>query len=948
MEPDFAGWHRKLLMQSALRITHAASVALLVLGMASTTAFAQRSRITERIDNTQRTTLRGHIHPRANAANDRGRVAPSLELSYITLTLTQTDAQKADLANLLSEQQNPSSPSYHHWLTPAQYADRFGVSATDLSTIEQWLRGQGLTVVNVAQARNWIAVRGTAAQVESAFATELHQYAVNGETHFANATEPSVPAAIGGIVRSIRGLNDFRMKPTIQKPRYTSAHGNHYLSPNDLAAIYDISPAYAAGINGAGQSIVVAGQSTVNLADIQTFQTAFNLQANLPTLLLVPGSRRPDNSDEQEADLDLEWSGAVARNAAITFVYSEDVMTSVQYAIDHNLAPVISLSYGSCEPENAPSDAQTFQSWAQQGNAQGITWVNATGDNGAADCNDSQNPGLSVDLPSSIPEITGMGGTEFAENGGAFWNATNDASGASALSYIPETAWNDSAADGSPSASGGGSSIYFGKPSWQTGPGVPSDNARHVPDVALTASADHDGYLVYSAGDTLGSPEVFGGTSVPTPAFAGVVALLNQYTKSAGQGNINPKLYSLGQTSPSIFHDITTGDNIVTVSITGCSRHETCPTGSSVGYTAGVGYDPVTGLGSIDVWNLITCWGGSCATVTPPPSTSLSLLSNLESVGPQDVAFLTATATSNNGVTPVGAVTFAAGTTSLGSATLTGSAGIATATLAVTGGQLPSGLSIITASFNGGAGSTAVTQSVTMNVRTTGSSSNGTPAIGGLTDGASFQQRYSPGMVLTVFGTSLSGSTNIASAVPLPVSMSGVEATINDEAAPLYYVSPTQLNIQIPYETPANSTATLKINNNGVVTTQTFTVGATSPAIFNQNQTIVPSSSAAMNSVATMFITGAGAVTPAIATGAAPVSTTPLSSLPAPAPVTVSVGGKAASTTCEYCFVGIPWALAGVVQINFQIPSGLAVGPQPVVVTIGGVQSTAANINITN
>ncbi|HWF09522.1 MAG TPA: protease pro-enzyme activation domain-containing protein [Bryobacteraceae bacterium] len=931
-----------------------AGLALLVLGMASTTAFAQRSRITERIDNTQRMTLRGHINPRANAANDRGRVAPSLELSYVTLTLTQTDAQKADLATLLSDLQNPSSPNYHKWLTPAQYADRFGVSPADLSSIEQWLRGQGLTVVNIAQARNWIAIRGTAAQVESAFATELHQYAVNGETHFANASEPSVPAAIGGIVRSIRGLNDFRMKPASvksrasQNPHYTSAHGNHYLSPNDLAAIYDISPAYAAGINGSGQSIVVAGQSTVNLADIQTFQTAFNLQANLPTLFLVPGSRRPDNSDEGEADLDLEWSGAVARNAAITFVYSENVMDAVLYAIDHNLAPVISLSYGSCEPED-PSDAPTFQSWAQQANIQGITWVNATGDNGAADCNDSQNPGLSVDLPSSIPEITGMGGTEFTENGGAYWNAANDANSASVLSYIPETAWNDSAADGSPSASGGGSSIYFGKPSWQTGPGVPGDNARHVPDIAMSASADHDGYLVYSAGDTLGSPEVFGGTSVPTPVFAGVIALLNQYTQSAGQGNINPKLYSLAQTSPSVFHDITTGDNIVTVSTTNCPRRQTCPTQSPVGYTAGVGYDPVTGLGSMDIWNLITCWSGSCATVTPPPSTSLSLLSNLDSVGPQDVAFLTATATSNNGVTPVGAVTFAAGTTSLGSATLTGWAGTATATLAVTGGQLPSGLSIITASFNGGAGSTAVTQSVTMNVRTTGSSSNGTPSIMGLTDGASYQQRYSPGMVLTVFGAALSPSIESASAVPLPVSMSGVEATINDEAAPLYYVSPTQLNIQIPYETPVNSTATLKINNSGVVTTQTFTVVAATPGIFtDQNRTIVPSSSAAMNSVATMFITGAGAVTPAIATGAAPASTTPLASLPAPAPVTVSVGGKAASTICEYCFVGIPWGLAGVAQINFQIPAGLAVGPQPVVVTVGGVQSTAANINITN
>ncbi|HEX4276799.1 MAG TPA: protease pro-enzyme activation domain-containing protein [Bryobacteraceae bacterium] len=928
-----------------------ATASLLLALAAQTGLFAQRTRITQRIDNTQRTTLRGHIHPRATAENDRGRVAPSLRLSYVTLTLSQTDAQKADLQNLLADQQNTSSPNYHKWLTPAEYADRFGVSASDVDTISQWLRGQGLTILDVAQARNWIAVSGGAAQIESAFSTELHQYAVNGETHFANATEPSVPAAIGGVAKTVRGLTDFRMKPAIVKPRYTSAHGNHYLAPGDLATIYNILPAYAAGINGSGQSIVIAGQSTVNVADIQTFQTAFNLPANPPTLFLIPGSHRPDNSDEAEADLDLEWSLAVARNSAVTFVYSEDVMTSVQYAIDHNLAPVISSSYGLCEPEDTLSDAQLFQSWAQQASAQGITWVNATGDNGAADCNDAQNPGLSVDLPSSVPEITGIGGSEFTENGGAFWNVANDANVASALSYIPETAWNDTASDGSPSATGGGSSIYFAKPSWQTGPGVPGDNARHVPDVAMNASPDHDGYLVYSSGDTLGNPEVFGGTSVPTPVFAGVIALLNQYTKSAGQGNANPKLYSLAQTSPSIFHDITTGNNIVTASVSTCPRRQTCPAPAPVGYTAGAGYDPVTGLGSMDVWQLLTCWTGTCASTTPPVSnTSLTLLSNLDSVGLQDIAFLTATATSTSGVTPVGAVQFAVGATSLGTATLVGSAGVATAALAVTGSQLPSGLSIVTASYNGGASSTAVTSSVTMNVRTAGSSSNGTPSIVGLADSASYQQRYSPGMALAVFGSQLAPSDATASSVPLPLSMAGVAATINDEAVPLYYVSPTQLNIQIPYETPVGSTATLKINNNGVVTSQTFTVSAASPGVYadpaDQNRTIVPNGSATANEVTTLYLTGIGAVAPAIATGAAPALTVPINLLPSPVntPVIVTVGGKPATLT----FVGIPYTLAGVAQINFQIPSGLAPGPQPVVVTVGNAVSTAASITITN
>ena len=200
-------------------------------------------------------------------------------------------------------------------------------------------------------------------------------------------------------------------------------------------------------------------------------------------------------------------------DASIIFVYTYDVMNSVQYAIDQNLAPIVTSSYGSCEPETPRSDTLTFQSWAEQGNAQGITWFAASGDNGGADCGDTQNPGLSVDVPASIPEVTGVGGTEFVEGVGQYWSATNDVNSASALSYIPETTWNDSAADGTPSASGGGASVYFLKPSWQTGPGVPSDNARHVPDVAFNASADHDGYFVYTGG----SLEVYGGTSVPAP-----------------------------------------------------------------------------------------------------------------------------------------------------------------------------------------------------------------------------------------------------------------------------------------------------------------------------------------------------------------------------------------------------------------------------------------------
>jgi uncharacterized protein (TIGR03437 family) len=938
MEPAPVALHRKHLIHPRFWIC---GVLLVICGVAN----AQ-----------DRVTLAGHVHPKATPANDLGRVEPSLKLSYVTLTLTQSEAQKADLKNLLAEQQNPSSPNYHRWLTPAQYADRFGVSPENVSRITQWLQGQGLSVVNVAQGRNWIAVNGSAAQIETAFATEIHHYVVDGETHFANATNPSVPAAIGGMVLSIRGLNDFKLKPRIQKPKYTSGSGNHYLAPNDIAAIYDILPALNAGINGTGQKLVVAGQSQVPAVDLTNYQTAFNLTGSLPQMVLVPGSQDPGvvSGDREESDLDLELSGAVARNASIIFVYSENVLDAVHYAIDQNLAPVISVSYGSCEPDNGLTYTLTLQTWAQQANAQGITWFDASGDNGAADCsNDSYvsqaaQAALAVDTPASIPEVTGVGGTQFVEGNGTYWSGANDAHGGSAQSYIPETAWNSSAADGGPSASGGGVSVFFQKPTWQVGPGVPGNNARNVPDISGNADPDHDGYLVYTDGSD--SPQVYGGTSCPTPVIAGIAALLNQYLGTGGVGNINPKLYALAQSNPAIFHPLTTaGDNIVTAQITGCGRRQPCQTANPVGYTAsaGGGYNNVTGLGSLDAWKLFTCWSGTCSATTPATA-SLTLVSNLSSLGPQDSAFLTATATANDGVsTPVGAVQFSVGNTSLGSLTLVGSAGISTATLIVQRAELPAASNTVTATYDGSSTSAPVTSSVLLS-RAVSSSSNGGPVISGLTDGASFQQKYSPGMIMAVFGASLSpaGTAESASGVPLPVTIAGVSATVNGVEAPLYYASPTQLNIQVPWQTAANSPTTLTINNNGQITSQTFLTGSASPGIFtDQNQNIACLCSAAQGQITTLYLAGTGPVTPVIATGSAPASSTPLGSLPAPQNTTVLVGNGKVPATIQ--FIGIPYGLVGVTQINFQVPSGMT-GRQPVIVNVNGVLSAAAYVNVTN
>jgi len=364
----------------------------------------------------------------------------------------------------------------------------------------------------------------------------------------------------------------------------------------------------------------VAGESDIDLADIAAFRSMFSLPVNSPTKILVPGTQNPGlGSDaEGEADLDVEWAGAIARNATILFVYSPDAFESAFYAIDQALAPVLSFSFGECELRALPSDVSTFLSEAQKAAAEGITWLASSGDSGAAGCEDQNGPfssaitRLNVNVPASVPFITAVGGTEFNEGFGNYWAGKLRADGGSALSYIPEGAWTDEAFLAQAgyagfSASGGGASWYFNKPAWQVGPGVPSDGARDVPDVALTASADHDPFAMIGQGQFTPT----GGTSAAAPSFAGIVLLLNHYLtatgaqKNPGLGNINPNLYALANTS-GVFHDITSGSNIVPCVV---NSTQDCTNGS-MGYSAGPGYDQVTGLGSVNAYNLALDWAG--------------------------------------------------------------------------------------------------------------------------------------------------------------------------------------------------------------------------------------------------------------------------------------------------------------------------------------------------
>jgi len=696
-------------------------IAALLLSAVGSAWAAQPDRIAAAIDNNQTVVLKGSVHPNAKAQFDRGLVDPSMRLEYITLQIAPSPTQQAALDKLLAEQQDSASPNYHQWLTPEQFADRFGMSRRDTAKITNWLRSEGFTIVQVARARNWVAFSGTAAQVQSALHTQIHRYVVDGEKHYANATNISLPTALAGIVMSVRGLNDFLWKSMVARRMvpaqgaagnlnaFYSSGGQNFLAPDDIATIYDIKPLYAAGIDGANINLVIVGQTDITLSDITQFRSGFNLPAINLQQTLATGCVDPGTTgDLVEADLDLEWSGAVARNANIIFVKCDashgGVFTSLQYAIDNNLAPAISMSYGGCEPTNGQSVATQTRTLIQQANSSGITFMASAGDDGAAACDFGGRPpatgGLEVNLPASVPETTALGGSEFNEGGGTYWGSNGPNFG-SALSYIPEEGWNDTSPSGFAST-GGGKSIYFSKPAWQSG----GDGLRDVPDVTITASADHDGYLLCTSGSCANGIAndtfIVGGTSASSPVFAGIVALLNEYLvkngviTKPGLSNINPTLYRLASSNPSAFHDITTGNNIVP-----CTPGtpptfpvaQQCPAGGQFGYSAGTGYDLVTGLGSVDAYNLVTGWNGSVITTT----TTLTIAPT-SPVNFGTSVTLSATVKASSGTaTPTGTVTFNdAVLGKLGTGTLN-SSGVAT----FTSTTLKAASYSITASYGG-------------------------------------------------------------------------------------------------------------------------------------------------------------------------------------------------------------------------------------------------------
>ncbi|HEX4036441.1 MAG TPA: protease pro-enzyme activation domain-containing protein [Acidobacteriaceae bacterium] len=468
-----------------------ASLCFAALGALPLPAQTAHNRILAPIDETRLVALRGNTPAFAQPRFDQGPAPLSLPTGRIALILERSPAQQQALTQFLDDVQNPASSQYHRWLTPAQYGALYGPSDADLQTVEAWLQSHGFHVERLPQARNFIQFSGNIEQLETAFHTSIHTFATGNATHFANLTDPEIPAALAPVVAGLTPLNDSHPHPNVHpgitahydpftrsiQPDLTlfnrSSNGTYlFLDPADAATIYDspnaaLNPSYkGATMDGTGASIGILGVSDLTLSDIRNYRVAFlgetTASANLPTVVvdgddpgLVPGGAA------DEALLDNEIAGALAPQAKLTFYTSADtslasgLMNAYLRALNDNAVGILNISFSGCEADEGSGGNQALLEAAQQAAAQGITVTVSSGDGGSAGCDDFDTAtqaqrGLAVNGIASTPYTVAVGGTDFGALASAFSTYVNSAANGTApyyrtaLGYIPELPWNES------------------------------------------------------------------------------------------------------------------------------------------------------------------------------------------------------------------------------------------------------------------------------------------------------------------------------------------------------------------------------------------------------------------------------------------------------------------------------------------------------------------------
>jgi subtilase family serine protease len=770
-------------------------------------------RILDRVDETNLATIQGSTHPALRNAQDNGRLSPTETMGDLILVLKRSEAQQAALESFNAEQYNPSSPAYHHWLTPEEFGLTYGVSQNDLDTVTNWLLNHGFAIQEISPSRTAIHFSGSSGQVEQTFHTEMHAIVSNGQAHIANISDIQIPAALTPVVVGVKALHNFFPKPqhrtasmfrqnfsgaamptslqlggtrtqsagSLELPaaqpsshaEYNPGDGLELLVPYDMATIYNYKSLWTAStpITGTGQTVALAGTSNIVLSDVATFRAATGLPAKVPTVIITnsdPGTTALLD-DRFENTLDVEWSGAAAPGASIVLVTSSQtsqttdaLYASESYIINHNVAKIMSVSYGECELGMGTAGNQEYLNLWQQAYTQGIAVFVSSGDSAAAVCDDGNynsatdyaaQYGTTVSGMTSTPYNVSVGGTDFAPTTTG-WSGANSTNMSNATGYIPETPWNDtvtnplviSSFDGQldvnynaeqwanwllknegissglydelipPSGGSGGVSSCtvssnsnssscsggYAKPAWQTGvTGILSTDKRTVPDVSFFASAGFQGvaYLIcdsqppgFTSPIACSYPAnaldmAVGGTSVSSPVMAGVMALINQKAGST-QGNPNAQLYALAakqtyskcsaesvaNSSACYFNDIDTG-TIATPCFGGSVNCTPQISGDVLGilpgYAATTGYDKATGLGSLNVANVVNGWpstaaSGPAAAISPA---SLNFASTI--VGATSATQTVTLTNSGTGALTISGITITGATNASGAAITT-------------------------------------------------------------------------------------------------------------------------------------------------------------------------------------------------------------------------------------------------------------------------------------
>lgn len=633
-----------------MKLTLSLAIAFIMVVVAYRPAYAQA-----------RVPLVGNHPPQLDRFASAGLADPARPL---TMALTLKLRNPATLDQLLAEQQDPSSPNYHQWLTPDEFATRFGPAAADLQTAENWLAAQGFTVTSADLARRTIAFTGTVAQASQAFDVAILSLA--GGDRYGNADDPELPPQIAGMVESLRGLDNLHAAiplvrrselrpaktaassatPALQLAEntdhtpvtatvvpsqpapdyYVKSLGGNFFGPADFQTFYDETPLLKNGLKGAGPAgcVGIIGDSDYLPSAIGSFNARFHLPPAAIKKYLADGKSPGINNDELETLLDLEWAHAAAPGSPLRYYLGNNTLAggganglldALSAAVTDNACPVISISYSFCG-DSTNFYSSTLDSMFSQAASQGQTVFVSAGDFGAAAIVPNGSSCVAgtvrgVNEMAADPHVTAVGGTGFSPT---YDNKGND------IGNVPEHVWNDYPRGG---ASGGGRSAIFSKPSYQTA-GTPADGTRDLPDVALIASPYNPGALTVIDASCVGPRQqcdgrnglatvVIGGTSLATPTWAGIARLIAQ---AAGDrlGSFNPTLYSLaanGQSQVGL-RDVVIGNNNFN---------------NVIGFDAGPGFDLASGWGTVDAAVFVPAY----ASTLPGPATL--------KVGPPRIAF---------------------------------------------------------------------------------------------------------------------------------------------------------------------------------------------------------------------------------------------------------------------------------------------------------------------